>query len=133
LPGGHLTTNEQPEALASLIAKFERGLAKMQLARSVWRRIKAVIPQPPQAFRIEEPLRPTHREVTCLSCGEEVADAIRAHRQSQDRQGARHYHSDDGARARRRSDRSLLHLLRSGSGPTLPSRRSVEHGSYQEL
>jgi pimeloyl-ACP methyl ester carboxylesterase len=27
LPGGHLTTNEQPEALASLIAKFERGLA----------------------------------------------------------------------------------------------------------
>ena len=35
LPGGHLTTNEQPEALASLIAKFERGLAKMQLARSV--------------------------------------------------------------------------------------------------
>jgi len=28
LPGGHLTTNEQPEALASLIAKFERGLAK---------------------------------------------------------------------------------------------------------
>jgi ABC transporter substrate binding protein len=49
-----------------------------------------------------------------------AADAIRAHRQSQDRQGARHYHSDDGARARRRSDRvsllSLLHLLRSGSG-----------------
>jgi pimeloyl-ACP methyl ester carboxylesterase len=35
LPGGHLTTNEQPEAMASLIAKFERGLAKMQLARSV--------------------------------------------------------------------------------------------------
>src|SRR5215468_4361881 len=35
LPGGHLTTNEQPEALASLVAKFERGLAKMQLARSV--------------------------------------------------------------------------------------------------
>jgi pimeloyl-ACP methyl ester carboxylesterase len=27
LPGGHLTTNEQPEALASLIAKFERGLS----------------------------------------------------------------------------------------------------------
>ncbi len=26
LPGGHLTTNEQPEALAALIAKFERGL-----------------------------------------------------------------------------------------------------------
>jgi len=25
LPGGHLTTNEQPEALARLIAKFERG------------------------------------------------------------------------------------------------------------
>jgi pimeloyl-ACP methyl ester carboxylesterase len=27
LPGGHLTTHEQPEALADLIAKFERGLA----------------------------------------------------------------------------------------------------------
>jgi len=27
LPGGHLTTNEQPEALAALIAKFEAGLA----------------------------------------------------------------------------------------------------------
>jgi pimeloyl-ACP methyl ester carboxylesterase len=26
LPGGHLTTHEQPEALARLIAKFERGL-----------------------------------------------------------------------------------------------------------
>jgi pimeloyl-ACP methyl ester carboxylesterase len=26
LPGGHLTTNEQPEALAALIAKFERDL-----------------------------------------------------------------------------------------------------------
>jgi pimeloyl-ACP methyl ester carboxylesterase len=28
LPGGHLTTNEQPEALAALITEFERGLAK---------------------------------------------------------------------------------------------------------
>jgi pimeloyl-ACP methyl ester carboxylesterase len=28
LPGGHLTTNEQPEALASLIARFERGTTK---------------------------------------------------------------------------------------------------------
>ena len=28
LPGGHLTTNEQPEALATLIAKFERGIIK---------------------------------------------------------------------------------------------------------
>jgi len=28
LPGGHLTTNEQPEALAALIEKFERGLFK---------------------------------------------------------------------------------------------------------
>jgi len=28
LPGGHLTTNEQPEALAALIASFERGLRK---------------------------------------------------------------------------------------------------------
>lgn len=28
LPGGHLTTNEQPEALAALIVKFERTLAK---------------------------------------------------------------------------------------------------------
>ncbi|HKD90571.1 MAG TPA: alpha/beta hydrolase [Terriglobales bacterium] len=27
LPGGHLTTHEQPEALARLIARFERGLA----------------------------------------------------------------------------------------------------------
>ena len=27
LPGGHLTTNEQPEALAALITEFERGLA----------------------------------------------------------------------------------------------------------
>lgn len=27
LAGGHLTTNEQPQALASLIAKFERGLS----------------------------------------------------------------------------------------------------------
>lgn len=26
LPGGHLTTHEQPEALAALVAKFERGL-----------------------------------------------------------------------------------------------------------
>jgi pimeloyl-ACP methyl ester carboxylesterase len=32
LPGGHLTTNEHPEALAALIAKFERGLARMQAA-----------------------------------------------------------------------------------------------------
>src|SRR6516165_5194684 len=29
LPGGHLTTNEQPEALAALIAKFERMLVKI--------------------------------------------------------------------------------------------------------
>ena len=28
LPGGHLTTNEQPEAPATLIAKFERGLVR---------------------------------------------------------------------------------------------------------
>jgi len=28
LPDGHLATNEQPGALAALIAKFERGLAK---------------------------------------------------------------------------------------------------------
>ena len=28
LPGGHLTTNEQPEALAGLIAKFERDLGR---------------------------------------------------------------------------------------------------------
>ena len=27
LPGGHLTTHEQPEALAAMIAKFERGLS----------------------------------------------------------------------------------------------------------
>jgi pimeloyl-ACP methyl ester carboxylesterase len=30
LPGGHLTTNEQPQALAAMIAKFERGLAKVR-------------------------------------------------------------------------------------------------------
>jgi pimeloyl-ACP methyl ester carboxylesterase len=34
LPGGHLTTNEQPQALAALIAKFERGLVKMSEPRS---------------------------------------------------------------------------------------------------
>jgi pimeloyl-ACP methyl ester carboxylesterase len=34
LPGGHLTTNERPEALAALIAKFERELAKMSEPRS---------------------------------------------------------------------------------------------------
>jgi pimeloyl-ACP methyl ester carboxylesterase len=28
LPGGHLTTHEQPEALAALITKFEQGLAR---------------------------------------------------------------------------------------------------------
>jgi pimeloyl-ACP methyl ester carboxylesterase len=28
LPGGHLTTHEQPQVLAALIAQFERGLAK---------------------------------------------------------------------------------------------------------
>lgn len=28
LPGGHLTTNEQPEALAALIARFERELGR---------------------------------------------------------------------------------------------------------
>ena len=34
LPGGHLTTNEQPEALAALIAKFERGLVNPREPRS---------------------------------------------------------------------------------------------------
>jgi hypothetical protein len=34
LPGGHLTTNEQPEALGALITKFERGLVKMSEPRS---------------------------------------------------------------------------------------------------
>jgi pimeloyl-ACP methyl ester carboxylesterase len=34
LPGGHLTTHEQPEALAALIANFERGLIKMSAPRS---------------------------------------------------------------------------------------------------
>jgi hypothetical protein len=28
LPGGHLTTNEQPKALAALITEFEQGLSK---------------------------------------------------------------------------------------------------------
>jgi pimeloyl-ACP methyl ester carboxylesterase len=32
LPGGHLTTTEQPEALAALIAKFEAGLKPLQRA-----------------------------------------------------------------------------------------------------
>ena len=31
LPGGHLTTHEQPEALAVLIAKFEESLCRLQL------------------------------------------------------------------------------------------------------
>lgn len=35
LPGGHLTTNEQPEALAGLIAKFERGLVKMASKKEI--------------------------------------------------------------------------------------------------
>jgi len=30
LPGGHLTTNEQPEALAALIANFEKRFSKMK-------------------------------------------------------------------------------------------------------
>ena len=34
LPGGHLTTNERPDALATLIANFERGLSKMPSWRS---------------------------------------------------------------------------------------------------
>ena len=34
LPGGHLTTHEHPEALAALIAKFERGLSKMPELRA---------------------------------------------------------------------------------------------------
>jgi pimeloyl-ACP methyl ester carboxylesterase len=34
LPGGHLTTNEQPKALAALIANFEGGLVKMSELRS---------------------------------------------------------------------------------------------------
>ena len=33
LPGGHLTTNEQPEALAALIANFERGVTRKQSAQ----------------------------------------------------------------------------------------------------
>jgi pimeloyl-ACP methyl ester carboxylesterase len=35
LPGGHLTTHEQPEALAALIAKFERGIAKWPESHSI--------------------------------------------------------------------------------------------------
>jgi pimeloyl-ACP methyl ester carboxylesterase len=34
LPGGHLTTHEQPEALAALIAKFEGGLSKIPQPQS---------------------------------------------------------------------------------------------------
>ena len=40
LPGGHLTTHEQPEELAALIAKFERGLVTGQSER------KAAQPSP---------------------------------------------------------------------------------------
>jgi pimeloyl-ACP methyl ester carboxylesterase len=35
LPGGHLTTSEQPAALAALIANFERGLAARPEPRSI--------------------------------------------------------------------------------------------------
>jgi pimeloyl-ACP methyl ester carboxylesterase len=35
LPGGHLTTSEQPEALAALIANFERGPARRPEPRSI--------------------------------------------------------------------------------------------------
>src|SRR5499427_10738603 len=37
LPGGHLTTHEQPEALAALVAEFERGLQEGS-SRSALRR-----------------------------------------------------------------------------------------------
>ena len=47
LPGGHLTTHEQPQALAALIAKFERGLAKMQQPPSVVARSAASGPLAP--------------------------------------------------------------------------------------
>ncbi len=36
LPGGHLTTNEQPAALAGLIARFEGGLARARAA-ALWK------------------------------------------------------------------------------------------------
>src|SRR5262249_53394557 len=35
LPRGHLTTNEQPAALAALIAKFEGGLLKISAQRAL--------------------------------------------------------------------------------------------------
>jgi pimeloyl-ACP methyl ester carboxylesterase len=41
LPGGHLTTNEQPEALAALIAKFDGGLLKMPEPQSEGRAASA--------------------------------------------------------------------------------------------
>jgi hypothetical protein len=33
LPGGHLTTHEQPQALAGLIAQFEQGLPRERSSR----------------------------------------------------------------------------------------------------
>jgi pimeloyl-ACP methyl ester carboxylesterase len=48
LPGGHLTTNEQPEALAALITEFEAGLSKTPKLRSKnqshWKRLPAGSP-----------------------------------------------------------------------------------------
>ena len=41
LPGGHLTTNEQPEALAALIAKFDGGLLEMPEPQSEGRAASA--------------------------------------------------------------------------------------------
>jgi pimeloyl-ACP methyl ester carboxylesterase len=41
LPGGHLTTNEQPEALAALITEFERGISKMPELQSKTRAASA--------------------------------------------------------------------------------------------
>jgi pimeloyl-ACP methyl ester carboxylesterase len=44
LPGGHLTTNEQPGALAALIEKFERGLLRIPEPRSSARSSLAPVP-----------------------------------------------------------------------------------------
>jgi len=49
LPGGHLTTNEHPEALARLIAKFERGLSTR------WRGRHGEYLEQRAAFSVDDP------------------------------------------------------------------------------
>lgn len=44
LPDGHLARNEQPGALAALIAKFERGLAKKHSEQEARRTSEHITP-----------------------------------------------------------------------------------------